>query len=151
MIEIKSWSDGRVLYSGEHETVKEAAEKAVKNGVSLTGADLRDADLGGANLMDAKLGGADLRDAYLSGADLRDAYLSVKTPPVNSHDFISEVLYGEAKTEAQKDFASRISREQDECWEYFINLAGKKRVLTWAKKVLFKWAEFEKAFDDNAK
>ena len=95
-------------------------------------------NLGCANLRDANL-----RDANLEGADLRDANLSVKYPPVNDHTFISEVLYRKAETDAQKDFAARVRMEMHEYWESFIALAKKKRVLTWAKDILFQWEEFK--------
>jgi len=100
-------------------------------------------NLGCANLRDANLRDADLRDANLEGADLRDANLSVKYPPVNDHTFISEVLYRKAETDAQKDFAARVRMEMHEYWESFIALAKKKRVLTWAKDILFQWEEFK--------
>ena len=58
VIEIKICWSGEVLYSGEHASLKEAAEAAVK-----ACANLRDADLDGANL-----GGANLRGANLAGA-----------------------------------------------------------------------------------
>ena len=61
MIEIRSWWDGKVLY-----TAKDA---------DLRGADLRDANLRHADLRDADLGHADLRLADLRDADLRDADL----------------------------------------------------------------------------
>ena len=48
VIEIKNRWNGEVLYSGGHESLKEAVEAA----------DLRGADLGGANLRDANLRGA---------------------------------------------------------------------------------------------
>jgi hypothetical protein len=71
-IEIKNL-DGKILFSHSQDenTLKITLEKAVRDGVTLYGANLRDADLCGANLSDAYLRGADLR-----GADLSDAYLS---------------------------------------------------------------------------
>jgi len=33
--------------------------------------------------------------------------------------------------------------ETSECWEYFIKLAKKKKVFSWAKKILFQWDEFK--------
>ena len=75
VIEIKSRWNGEVLYSGEHENLKEAVEAAVKPCVSLAGANLRGADLRDANLSGANLRDADLSDADLCGADLCDADL----------------------------------------------------------------------------
>ena len=123
MIEIKSRFLGKVLYKSIKKTMKEAVIDAVNKG----------ADLWGANLW-----GADLE-----GADLRGANLDVKSPPVHSHDFVSEILYRESKTEAQFDFSARILRQKEECWEFFLKLAKKKKVLSWAKKVLFKWDGFK--------
>ena len=80
-IQIKSTS-GDVLYEHtcEDNSVKKAVEEAVKNNVSLrganlSGADLRKADLRGANLRGADLRKADLRGAFLPEANLRYANL----------------------------------------------------------------------------
>jgi len=166
MNEIRNKFTGKIIFKTKRKiTLKKFLEEKVS-----TGADLRDAYLGGANLEGAYLGGANLeganlegaylrdayleganlRDAYLEGANLRDAYLKVKIPPLNDKQFISEILYRQAKTEAQIDFASRI-RMQHRCkygWEYFIKLAKKKRVLSWLKKVLFQWKEYEEKFKE---
>ena len=74
-VEIKSRWNGEVLYSGEHASLKEAVEAAVKAGADLCGANLCGADLGGADLGGANLGGADLGGADLCGANLRGADL----------------------------------------------------------------------------
>ena len=167
MIYIKSRFDGTVLYKSEKTTLKEAVVEVVNNGADLGGADLEEADLRGAYLEEADLeeaylrgaylGGAYLRGAYLRGAylggadlrgaDLRGAYLGVKTPPVDSHDFISEILFRASETEAQFDFSARILRQREECWEFFLQLARKKKVISWAKKTLFKWDEFKKQIE----
>ena len=68
VIEIKSRWGGEVLYSGEHASLKEAAEAAVKACANLCDADLGGANLYGANLRGANLYGADLCDANLAGA-----------------------------------------------------------------------------------
>ena len=74
MIEIKSWRDGRVLFTAKNATdVRQAVEEARKAGADLGGADLGGANLGGADLRGANLGDAYLRGAYLGGADLRGA------------------------------------------------------------------------------
>ncbi len=76
MIEIKSWINGKVLYTARNAAdVKSALEEAIKSGAVLSGADLRDADLRDADLSGAVLRGAVLRDADLRDADLRDADL----------------------------------------------------------------------------
>ena len=69
LAEIRSLSDGKVLWSGE---VK------AHNGDSRF---LRGANLGGADLRGANLGGADLRGANLYGANLRGANLRGATIP----------------------------------------------------------------------
>ncbi|HTU15670.1 MAG TPA: pentapeptide repeat-containing protein [Solirubrobacterales bacterium] len=81
MIQIKSWRDGKVLYTAETANdVKTALEEAVKaradlGYANLRYADLRYADLRSANLGSANLGSADLRSADLRSADLRYADL----------------------------------------------------------------------------
>lgn len=71
-------TDGETIFKGKFKSMKSAVEAAVKEGVSLDGADLRYADLRGAYLVRADLSGADLRYARLNGAwlycaNLRDA------------------------------------------------------------------------------
>ena len=164
-IQIKSRWDGKVLWEGEAESLKEAIEVAVKqradlSGANLSGANLYRADLygadlsraylSGANLSEANLSGANLSEANLLGANLYGANLNVKIPPVCSHQFISEILFRAARKEAERDFAARIRMETEQCWEYFIKLAKKKKVMAWAKKTLFQWGEFREKFDREA-
>ena len=147
---VSRWDSDEVLFEdAQADTIEACVEVAVKTGANLGGANLRGANLRGANLRGAYLTGAYLTGAYLLGANLRGAYLTVKTPPVNSHDFISEILWRSAETEAQKDFAARVLRERNLCWDYFIGLARKKRVLTWAKKKLFRWDEFRTKYKEE--
>ena len=134
MIEIKNRFTGKIIFKSKRKTLKEVIELKVKQG----------AYLGGAYLEGAYLGGADLGGAYLRGADLR-----VKHPPVNSHQFISEVLSRNSETEAQWDFSARIRLQTDQCWGFFIKLARKKRVLKWAKEILFQWDEFKEKLEDK--
>ena len=146
MSEIKSRYSGKVMFRSKTKTVKELLVYQVKKGVDLRGVDLGGAYLKGAYLRDAYLRDADLRDAYLEGA-----YLNVKSPPIESHQFVSEVLYRKAKTESQLDFSARI-RLQSTCnhnWGFFIKLARKKKVLKWACKILFQWDEFKERFDNE--
>ena len=63
----------------EADTVKEAVEYAVKNRISLEGADLHNADLMEADLNAADLKGADLSNADMAGADLNKANLIYAT------------------------------------------------------------------------
>ena len=84
IIEIKNRWYGKVLYRGEHESLKEVVE-ALKNStshlpygdlldnISLAHANLSGADLSGADLSGADLSGADLSGTNLSDADLADA------------------------------------------------------------------------------
>ena len=142
-MEIKSRIDGKVLWKSEKNEIKLVLEEAVAQGANLGGANLRGAYLWGADLR-----GADLRGAYLWGADLVGAYLDVKIPPVHSHAFVSEILIRIAKKESEIDLSCRIGRQTDQCWEYFIKLARKKKALKWAKKVLGKWPEFIEKFKE---
>jgi len=72
---IKDRYSGRVLFETEAETLKDAVEEAVTLQVSLTCADLRNADLGGAWLAQAELSSADLSGANLFRAILHGAHL----------------------------------------------------------------------------
>ncbi len=84
--EIKNRWSGKVIFSHECESIKEAVAAALDADADLRGADLsganlsdaylRGADLSGANLRGADLSYADLRGANLSDADLRGADLS---------------------------------------------------------------------------
>jgi hypothetical protein len=67
---------GAALYEGQHATMREAVEAAVKAGANLFGANLSDANLSSANLSDANLSYANLSGANLSGANLSYANLS---------------------------------------------------------------------------
>ena len=89
MIEIKRKNLEPLVFE-EATTVKEAVEYAVRNGISLQGADLsnadlsdadlecacfRNTDLSGADLTGTDLSDTDLREANVFGADLSRAYL----------------------------------------------------------------------------
>ena len=79
-MEIRNWRTGEVIYQAKVNTLKELVEKAVKEGVSLKCAylkntDLRKADLSCADLYGADLRGADLSGSYLYGTDLSCADL----------------------------------------------------------------------------
>jgi hypothetical protein len=69
--EIKSWFNGKVLFSLECASMKLCVEAAVRARAVLTGADLTDADLTDADLTDAVL-----TDAVLTRAVLTDAVLT---------------------------------------------------------------------------
>lgn len=97
MIEIKRKNLEPLVFE-EATTVKEAVEYAVRNGISLKGADLSDTDLSGADLSSADLYKTNLRNADLSGADLTNADLSC----TNLHD---SDLTGADLTGALLDFS----------------------------------------------
>ena len=64
-MDIKHRVTGKVLFSSEKKTLKEAVTEAVEKKAYLGGAYLGGADLRGADLREAYL-----REAYLRGADL---------------------------------------------------------------------------------
>ena len=68
--------DGRKSIEIDAETIGEAVETALSDGVDLRGADLRGACLTGVDLRGADLSHADLRGADLTGVDLRGACLT---------------------------------------------------------------------------
>ena len=65
VIEIKNRRNGEVLYSGEHESLREAVEAAVSADANLADANLARANLAGANLVDAKVGSGDDESALV--------------------------------------------------------------------------------------
>jgi hypothetical protein len=80
MIVIRNRCTDNIIYRVEAASTKEAVEKLVAEGKSLSranlyGANLNDADLSGASLSGASLSGASLSGADLRGADLRGASL----------------------------------------------------------------------------
>jgi len=128
--------------------------RANLTGAYLDGAYLAGAYLDGAYLAGANLDGANLARANLDGANLDGAYLNkVKIPPINSHQFTSEILWHKAKTESQKNFSARVRLETNKCWKDFYILADKMKVKTWVKKVLSHWWEYKEMIKsiENAK
>ena len=75
MIEIKNRYTGKVIHSGEFESIKDLLLDAISSNADLWDADLRNADLRTANLCNADLCGANLCNANLCNADLRTANL----------------------------------------------------------------------------
>ena len=76
VIEIKNRRNGEVLYSGEHESLREAVEAAVSADANLADANLAGANLANAYLANAYLARANLVGANLAGANLANAYLA---------------------------------------------------------------------------
>ena len=74
--EIKSWTNGKSLFSCEAKDLKETVEKAVKSNIDLSFADLYMADLVGAKISGAHLSKANLFGSHLSHADLSCSDLS---------------------------------------------------------------------------
>ncbi len=72
---IKRWDNNKIIYNCKAQNILEAVERAVKEEVNLSYADLRSADLHSANLSSADLRSANLSSADLRAADLRAANL----------------------------------------------------------------------------
>jgi hypothetical protein len=70
MMKIQNRLNGKVIHSGNFDSMKELVLDAIEKGANLRGA-----YLDGANLWGANLGGANLGGANLEGANLRDANL----------------------------------------------------------------------------
>src|SRR2546421_621057 len=95
LFEIKSWIDGKILFSLECASLKICVEAAVKAKADLGYADLRSANLRSANLTSANLSSADLRSADLRSANLASANLSKETildTQETWHEYISDVV-----------------------------------------------------------
>jgi len=116
------------------------------HGADLHGADLCCADLDGADLRYAVLRYANLHGADLRCADLRCADLCVKTPSINDHYFISEILLREATNTKERSWAGLVRINLNWCWEDFHRECSKS-MINWAKKILCnKWPEFKEKF-----
>ena len=74
-VEIKRWDNGEVIFASTKQTMKEAVEEAVNEGVSLSYANLFDTNLPNTNLSRVNLHNADLRNADLYNAHLQNANL----------------------------------------------------------------------------
>ena len=74
-VEIKRWDNGEVIFTSTKQTMKEAVEEAVNEGVRLTCADLANANLANADLSYADLANANLHNANLHKANLHNAHL----------------------------------------------------------------------------
>lgn len=77
-IEIKNTFTNELLFVfyKENNSIKDTVIEAVKNGIKLDFADLRDADLSGANLSGVNLSDAALQGANLRGVDLSGAIIN---------------------------------------------------------------------------
>ena len=74
-MQITNRYDSSCLWEGEATDMRDAVQKAAKEGAELQGANLRGAELQGANLRGADLQGSNLRGADLQGANLQGADL----------------------------------------------------------------------------
>lgn len=88
-IQIKSFINNDIIFEFEKEnnTIKDTLEEAVKQNVSLYGAELNDADLNEANLS-----GADLRYAHLSRANL--CFANLRRANLSKSTFYGANLFG---------------------------------------------------------
>ena len=119
LYELKTWTNGRVLYAGEHATVREAVEAAIGSGCDLRGCDF---------------GYCDLRYC-----DLRDCKLAYR-----SHDLLAEILKRAAGDDTEKlKIAGYILVCRHKCWDAFVKLAAVDPLGNWALNELAKWAQPE--------
>jgi hypothetical protein len=81
LIEIRSWLNGKILFSGEYDRLKDAIIAAVNSGANLSCANLSHADMSGADLPCANMSGANLSHADLSHANMSGANLSCADLP----------------------------------------------------------------------
>ena len=103
MIQIKNWRTGAVIFEGEYQSIKDAVEAAVKQGVSLAWANLAYEDFTDAILIGAILTRANLIGANLIGADLTDAILigaNLTWADLTRAILIRAILYGADLTDA---------------------------------------------------
>jgi len=143
LFEIKSWIDGKVLFSLDCGSVKLCVEAGVKARANLSGADLSVANLSGANLYRANLYGANLYGANLSGANLYGANLYGANLSWQSHDLLAEILRREAGDDIKRrSFAGLILISRDWCWSTWLKLEVTAEV-RWAASVLAKWIKPE--------
>ena len=131
-----------MIYECEAPTLGRAVKRAVRDGVSLHGADLQYADLWHADLGDADLRytdlrGADLQYADFQHADLRDAVLDGARLNWTSHDLISETLWQAADTLGRRMVAAYVGRERGQCWDDFLDQDHPET--EWALRTLAGW------------
>jgi len=128
--EIKSWRDGKILYSAEADSLKDCVEMAVKSCADLSYADLRSADLRSADLRyavlrSANLRFADLRYANLSSAVLRSANLrsaDLSYANLSSADLSSADLRSANLSDTRKDFLAVLFPLKNEVAEFYKHL-----------------------------
>lgn len=89
--QIKSKTNGEVIYAGTAPSLKALVEEAVVGEVDLSGADLQGADLSRSDLSGARMAGVVLRKANLVGADFTGATLT--DADISSADMYGAILY----------------------------------------------------------
>ena len=141
-IQIRTWSTNETIFEYEG-TLKEAVEEAVRQGISLKYADLRDANLEGADLKGANLRDADLRDADLNNANLEGAHLS--GADLNSAKLIGADLRFADLIDANLSNANLIGAGLNDA--YFIRAYLRYAILKGAN---LEGAKFQNAILDNA-
>jgi hypothetical protein len=136
VIQIKRWTDGKVLYTAENAAdVKSALEEAVKANANLGSANLRSANLRSANLRSANLRSADLRSANLRSADLGSADLgsadlrsaNLRSADLRSADLRSADLRSANLRSADlrsADLGSADLRSADALWAFWMDFCS---------------------------
>jgi uncharacterized protein YjbI with pentapeptide repeats len=110
MIEIRSWINGKVLYTAQDATdVRTALEEAVHAGAELNGAKLNNAKLNSAKLNSAKLNNAKLNNAKLNNAELN--YAELNGAELNSAELNSAELNSAELNSAELNGAELNSAE----------------------------------------
>ena len=142
-IEIKCKLTQKVLFSHncEDNTIKKTVERAVKEN-----ADLCNADLCNANMYNADLRNADLRYADLCNANLDN----LKSISVSDHYLLSQILFNNAKTTKQREWAGLIRISIDWCWKDFLRNMSKP-CIKWCVSVLSKYPEFAEMYEKERK
>ena len=155
LYQIKSHTDGRVLYECEAESLADAVNQAVATGSDLRGSNLRysnlsysdlsGSDLSGSDLRYSNLRGSDLRYSNLSGSDLSGSVLigsvligsdlSGSVLNWRSHALVGEILRRHAgKDPAKRKIAGLVLVSTDWCWQKFLAIDDPLR--DWAISVL---------------
>jgi uncharacterized protein YjbI with pentapeptide repeats len=75
IFQIKTYTNGMVLFSIDTDTLLDALQTAVAQGVNLNDAELSNQNFAGANLAGALLRDADLRNTNFNGANLMNSDL----------------------------------------------------------------------------
>ena len=109
-IEIKRWTDGKIILCGEYESIRDCLEK--NSSANLSSADLSSANLRYANLRYADLRSANLSYANLSFADLDKRYIQVacigSRKGMTTYCFEDDFVWCGCWSGKLKDFEKRV-------------------------------------------